>query len=92
MNYRYYEEDNKYKLVNEEDSTISFTFNTEFEALTLKNELKKLSKRIEYQQRVIDKSIKLDKINNNRIENYKLEVTNLKQENKILRKIINEMG
>lgn len=90
MNYKYYEEDGKYIVVNDMDSNIKFYSDTQEEAKLLKDELNKLVKRVKYQERVIKKSIKLDKIKDDEVNDYKLEIANLKQENKILRKIIKE--
>ena len=91
MSYKYYKQEDKYIIVNEQDTTLNINLNTKEEAVRLKNELNKLIKRVEYQQRVIEKSIKIEKLNRCKLNDYGVEVTKLKQENKILRKIIKEL-
>lgn len=91
MSYKCYKQEDKYIIVNEQDTTLNINLNTKEEAVRLKNELNKLIKRVEYQQRVIEKSIKIEKLNRCKLNDYEVEATKLKQENKILRKIIKEL-
>ncbi len=91
MSYKCYKQEDKYIIVNEQDTTLNINLNTKEEAVRLKNELNKLIKRVEYQQRVIEKSIKIEKLNRCKLNDYEVESTKLKQENKILRKIIKEL-
>lgn len=91
MSYKCYKQEDKYIIVNEQDTTLNINLNTKEEAVRLKNELNKLIKRVEYQQRVIEKSIKIEKLNRCKLNDYEVEVAKLKQENKILRKIIKEL-
>lgn len=84
MKYRLLASDEGFRIVND-----SQVYSTGFEIVNLIN---RLDKKCEYQLRVINKAIKFERNQEERINELLGENSDLKQENGILRKIISELN